>query len=1269
MRRKTKLVFSAISILILISASVIIAVLSFDEEDSRALLGWAIKHFSGYTVTIQGPLSVDLSMTPSLRASKILIEPPEGASSMKISRIERIHARVALVPLLIGKIHILNLGVDGATVSWDPWKKAPESAKKKYEAPDVATLRNITLIIPPHGHMSALNIFASNLQLEHVRKTDSLLIKGAGTINNSPIRINGLFGMFAASSNPAKTYPVDFNLQIADLDMKIKGTIDDPKQWEGMHLNVDMKELEVATLLHMLGIHSGPMGQMHVQAKLGGGIEAPGISDISIAITESPLLSLTATGAIPDLKSGDGAFLKVSGACTDKALLHVLSPKEFMITAIDFKGNLHGTRQGLNVENVQASAVTDRHARVQAQGKIHVGSWPYPVSAWVFSLKGELVSPTISALLTTREQSVPEMGPVRAKFHIMGTSGRFALEDIDVSFGNKQSLTMNWSGRIGKVEPGGVTPFSSVNLIGSLTAGTIAYLNPFVKGTLPDLGPLWARCNLIDRNGGYALENMQIILGKADAFRVEATGAVDTGMREKKISLDRIALRCRVSGAEPRQMEKLFGLDKPYLDSLEGSFDLSGSPQDLSVSKAHVSASIAQEMKATLDGSIRRVNLMAMRSIKEKGRKGMDGKDAAIEGVDLHFTAKASGTHKLMQQVGFQKPYIESFEGSFDLTGSPDNFSITKVLVEAGMMGKANISLSGSIDHLDVKDHPVVKGVDLNLKGSAPDSGILSKLTGRDFQELGAISFNAHLGDKEGALEVNPFEVHTGKTSEEALIITGYMHDVLNAERFFLDAAFVTSSKVVFENSLQEPGKQSFPISGKIKIEGDTDQVHIQELQVTSPGADALFIDVKGSITDMSTSPTFTGTLLFDILDLSLITPGAGASLTSLGALNADGRIMIKQNNMSFNGTMNLGRTRFMADMFASSVEKRPRIIAKIHAPTIYLNDRNASPKTPSTSQAPVRPPVKPAGKRIFDTIPLHIDIPQTIDASISITADTVQDLRSMYSFHDVRLDASLEKGGLQLSPITFGYAGGSVTMDISIESHGKTPDMKMWLTTEDMDIATLEDYLHKPHLLDGKLSVSAYMHGQGNSAHEIASALEGDIGFAIENGTINRNVELLGADGVDMALSFTESITGDALDLVLPSAKKDKFTILNCMVARFTFQNGVGLSRIIAYDTSDYKVSGLGTLNLNKETMELVINPKSKKKLYDWSSSPIYISGPITNPSLRKIPLREAASLSGEIFAPYVFLPVRGLGYLWYLVKKDTGKDSSCAQLDLGDR
>ena len=44
-----------------------------------------------------------------------------------------------------------------------------------------------------------------------------------------------------------------------------------------------------------------------------------------------------------------------------------------------------------------------------------------------------------------------------------------------------------------------------------------------------------------------------------------------------------------------------------------------------------------------------------------------------------------------------------------------------------------------------------------------------------------------------------------------------------------------------------------------------------------------------------------------------------------------------------------------------------------------------------------------------------------------------------------------------------------------------------------------------------------------------------------------------------------------------------------------------------------------------------------------------------------RKLPFREAAKLYGEIFMPMVFLPARGLGYLWYLIKKDQQEESPC--------
>ena len=113
-------------------------------------------------------------------------------------------------------------------------------------------------------------------------------------------------------------------------------------------------------------------------------------------------------------------------------------------------------------------------------------------------------------------------------------------------------------------------------------------------------------------------------------------------------------------------------------------------------------------------------------------------------------------------------------------------------------------------------------------------------------------------------------------------------------------------------------------------------------------------------------------------------------------------------------------------------------------------------------------------------------------------------------------------------------------------------------------------------------------------------------------------------------------------------------------MALRFIFEEGIGKSEIIFIDTPNVRARGVGSVNLKSETMDLVIQPKPKKGLPGLSSA-VQIQGPMADPQVRKLPLREAARLYGEIFMPYVFLPARGLGYLWYLMKNDKDEQSPC--------
>jgi hypothetical protein len=82
--------------------------------------------------------------------------------------------------------------------------------------------------------------------------------------------------------------------------------------------------------------------------------------------------------------------------------------------------------------------------------------------------------------------------------------------------------------------------------------------------------------------------------------------------------------------------------------------------------------------------------------------------------------------------------------------------------------------------------------------------------------------------------------------------------------------------------------------------------------------------------------------------------------------------------------------------------------------------------------------------------------------------------------------------------------------------------------------------------------------------------------------------------------------------------------------------------------------------VNLAAETIDVVINPQQKRRLFRREGSAVRINGPLIRPSVRVLPLSEAVELYGTLLMPYIFLPERALGQLWYLIRRDI-KASPC--------
>ncbi|UCE71318.1 MAG: AsmA-like C-terminal region-containing protein, partial [Nitrospiraceae bacterium] len=351
-----------------------------------------------------------------------------------------------------------------------------------------------------------------------------------------------------------------------------------------------------------------------------------------------------------------------------------------------------------------------------------------------------------------------------------------------------------------------------------------------------------------------------------------------------------------------------------------------------------------------------------------------------------------------------------------------------------------------------------------------------------------------------------------------------------------------------------------------------------------------------------------------------------------------------------FEGTAHSGKTHIVAEVDASRVNERWSIAANISAPKIYLDDLGFYPKVPE-GVVPVQKDKKNRREKIFSDIPYPF--PELKEVDLSFRLDTEEVIGRGFILNDFDIDVALKDGLMLLGPLRMTYADGFVLLESSINVRGSIPEVKLSLKAEDIDIGDVLAYVHSPMILGGHLNLSADFQSSGVSPHELASALKGELGIAIEHGKIKQISDLLGAD---------------AIDFITTARKMGTYAELNCMALNIKFIEGIGNTQIIYVDTPSVRSTGKGTVNLREESIDLVIQPKPKKGLLG-GSSPVTINGPLSSPSTRKLPFIEATRLYGEIFMPYAFLPARLIGYVWFLMGDDKDEASPCLNPEFQER
>jgi uncharacterized protein involved in outer membrane biogenesis len=180
-----------------------------------------------------------------------------------------------------------------------------------------------------------------------------------------------------------------------------------------------------------------------------------------------------------------------------------------------------------------------------------------------------------------------------------------------------------------------------------------------------------------------------------------------------------------------------------------------------------------------------------------------------------------------------------------------------------------------------------------------------------------------------------------------------------------------------------------------------------------------------------------------------------------------------------------------------------------------------------------------------------------------------------------------------------------------------------------------------------GTLYGRAKLSGRGASVGDLIGTSNGQLSLAVDGGqTSLLLVELLGLDIAEAA-----SLLG---------ARRRHQVELRCAVADFTVKNGVAAPQTFVVDTTDIVVKVEGTVDFQREHLDIVTYPEPKDMSIFALRSPVRMQGAFKGPSVRP----KAGPIVARGAAAAALAAANPLLALLPFIETGPGKDSDCGAL-----
>lgn len=381
---------------------------------------------------------------------------------------------------------------------------------------------------------------------------------------------------------------------------------------------------------------------------------------------------------------------------------------------------------------------------------------------------------------------------------------------------------------------------------------------------------------------------------------------------------------------------------------------------------------------------------------------------------------------------------------------------------------------------------------------------------------------------------------------------------------------------------------------------------------------------------------------------LSTLYPYINLPLPTTPPYRIKGRLQRSGTNFDLSGMEGrIGSTDIAGDASYEMRGDKPMLRARLKSrvldmkdlgPLIGVRDDAPAGKTQAAS-APA------ADRRILPDAEFRLERLNAIDADVALEAGDVR-VHGPWAFDDFSAHLILQDGVLKLVPLNFGYAGGELRSDITLDARQSVIRTDTHVAVRKARLNRLFPDVKLMQKSQGTLGADVKLKTTGNSVRTMLARADGTVGMAVTGGEIsNLLVEAIGLDATQ-ALGF---LVGG-----------DKDTRLRCAVGTFTVKDGVATSRGLVIDTDDTRIDGQGTIDLRNERLALRFEPRPKDKSILVARSPIDIVGTFAAPDFKI----DKASLFARAGASIALAFVNPLAALIPLIETGPGTDADCQGL-----